>query len=331
MRVLLSARELGGAGGSERALASVLRAFERDDVDLVVKTQLGGIWAELPAATHVSSLSSRRWSSSGSGGQRENRVTNYLGDSIRRRMGSEYDLHLAFYFNGPDVTSVSRARVRLLVPCGNDVTHLRDKYDIVALESPDNDRLVPDGWRSVLLPPPFFTLAEEAAKPPHGLPTEFFLTVFNPYDPVKGADDLATAADSAPLPIVWCHSNRTVEFTIEPRLAEHPNIIHIDDPSTGEMRALYEHCAAYLSFSRSEGFGWAAADALRFSRAVVSRPVGVFSFPESHQTGVHLVGEVWDFDWSLLEADSTAAPDRDLSWMSPEAFRRHVDLIVAEH
>jgi glycosyltransferase involved in cell wall biosynthesis len=256
---------------------------------------------------------------------------NYLGDSIRRRMSGEYDLHLAFYFNGPDVTSVSRARVRLLVPCGNNVTHLRDRYDIVALESPDNARLVPDGWRSVLLPPPFFPLAEKATEPPRGVPTEFFLTVFNPYDPVKGADDLATAADSAPLPIVWCHSNRTVEFTIEPRLAQHPNIIHIDDPSTGEMRALYEHCAAYLSFSRSEGFGWAAADALQYSRAIATRPIGVFSYPESHQTGVCLVDDFWDFDWSRLEVGSTVAPDRDLTWMSPEVYRRHIDLLVAEH
>jgi glycosyltransferase involved in cell wall biosynthesis len=183
------------------------------------------------------------------------------------------------------------------LPCGNDVTRIRDKYDLVALESPDNARLVPDDRGSVLLPPTTF----------------------------------AVAADSAPLPIVWCHSNRTLEFDIEPRLAEHPNIIHIDDPSTGEMRSLYERCTAYLSFSRSEGFGWAAADGLRYSRAVVSRPIGVFSFPESHQSGVHLVGETWDFDWSLLDAGSTAPPDRDLSWMSPEVFRRHVDLIVAQH
>ncbi len=216
------------------------------------------------------------------------------------------------------------------MPCGNKVTRLRDKYDVVALESPDNARLVPDGWRSVLLPPPFSALAEEAVEPSRSLPGEFFLTVFNPWDPLKGADDLATAADSAPLPIVWCHSNRTLQFDIEPRLAEHANIIHVDDPSTGEMRWLYERCAAYLSFSRTEGFGWAAADGLRYSRAVVSRPIGVFSFPESHQNGVHLVGEVWDFDWSLLDAGSTVAPDRDLSWMSPEVFRRRVDLIVAE-
>jgi glycosyltransferase involved in cell wall biosynthesis len=330
VRVLVTAGWLGGAGGSERALAAVLQVFERDHVDLVVKNRLGGVWAELPPSTRVSSPTSRRWSGASGNGRVEHRVMTHLGNSFRRRVGREYDLHLAYY-DGPDLTRVSRAKVRILVPCGNDVTRLRDTYDLVALESPDNARLVPDGWGSVLLPPPFFALAEEAVEPSGSLPAAFLLTVFNPWDPVKGADDLAVAADSAPLPIVWCHSNRTLEFDIEPRLAEHPNIIHIDDPSTGEMRSLYERCTAYLSFSRSEGFGWAAADGLRYSRAVVSRPIGVFSFPESHQSGVHLVGETWDFDWSLLDAGSTAPPDRDLSWMSPEVFRRHVDLIVAQH
>ena len=136
--------------------------------------------------------------------------------------------------------------------------------------------------------------------------------------------DLADAVEHTPLPIVWCHSSRTLDFKMDPALAEHPNIIHIDDPTPRRMRDLYERCVAYLAFSRSESFGWAAVDALRYSRAVVTRPVGAFSFPESHQAGVHLVPERWEFDWSLVEHPPPDPPDRDLGWLSADEFRRRI-------
>jgi hypothetical protein len=199
---------------------------------------------------------------------------------------------------------------------------------VVALESPDNTRFVPAGHRWLLLPPPLGPLAQTAQAPSIDLPPRFYLTVFNPYHPIKGEDDLLVAADQAPLPIVWCHSQQTLKFSIPPKLVDHPNVVHVVDAAPSELRFLYEACEAYLAFSRSEGFGWASADALQYSRAVVTRPIGVFSFKEAHQQGVHLIGPEWSFDWSRLEQPATPTQDRDLEWISPEAYLARIRVIV---
>lgn len=330
VRVLFSALWLGGAGGCERAVHCALKAFENDQVDLVVHTQLDGPWSVIPPSVRVNSPDHWRWIWANSSSRYKGRLAKHALNPLRRELLPKYDVDITFP-HGLDLSNASRSTVRLVIPGGTIIGPRHGKFDFVAMESPDNLRFVPEGARSLLLPPPLAPLADTVDRPEVALPAEYFLTVFNPYDPVKGSDDLASVADTAPLPIVWCHSDRTLKFAIDPFLAHHPNIFHVRDATPEQMRYLYEGCAAYLAFSRSESFGFSAADALRYSRAIVSRPVGVFSFPESRQGGVHMVGETWEFDWSLLEGDPAPMPLRDVSWLSPEAFRARVGTIVAEN
>ena len=329
MRVLITAGWLGGAGGAERLLYSVLQALEDDDVDLVVRHELGGPWAVTPPRTTVVPISNWRWRGATNTVRYKDRIARHLVNPIRRQLVPRYDLHLGFRHGG-DLASASRARLRLYLPCGNELEGLPRGYDRVALESPDNERLVPEGCPTVLLPPPLQAISD-VVEPVTSAPADFFLTVFNPYSPIKGMEDLASAADTAPLPIVWCHSNQTLKSVPDPHLASHPNIIHVDDPSLAQLRFLYETCRAYLSFSRSEGFGWAAADGLQHSSSVVSRPIGVLSFPQSQQEeGVHIVGETWQIDWSILMASAGSPVPRDLTWLSPVEFRSMLGDLVAE-
>jgi len=313
VKVLVSGRYLGGAGGLERALFSSIVALQDDQVDVVVSKRLGGPWGRVPPNATVFDRENWRWR----GASRFSH--DHPLNIVRRNILPKYDVVLQ-QKRGQDVTSTSRASMRLLIPAGNTITEPRPLFDYVALESPDNITLVGANTPTILLPPPVLPLSERAEKPQVKLPTEYFLTVFNPYSPVKGVDDLARAADSAPLPIVWCHSDRTLTFEIDPSLIEHRNIIHVSDADPSELRYLYEGCAAYLSFSRSEGFGWSIADALRYSRSIVSREVGVLSFRESHQDDVHLIGEVWDFNWSKIDPNAPR-PTRDLSFLSADRFR----------
>jgi len=313
VKVLVSGRYLGGAGGLERALFSTLMALQNDQVDVVVAKRLGGPWGRTPPNAAVFDREDWRWR----GASRFSH--DHPLNIVRRNILPKYDVVLQ-QKRGQDVTSTSRASMRLLIPAGNTITEPRPLFDYVALESPDNITLVGANTPTILLPPPVLPLSERAEKPQVKLPTEYFLTVFNPYSPVKGVDDLARAADSAPLPIVWCHSDRTLTFEIDPSLIEHRNIIHVSDADPSELRYLYEGCAAYLSFSRSEGFGWSIADALRYSRSIVSREVGVLSFPESHHDNVYLIGEEWDFNWSKIDRDAPR-PARDLSFLSADRFR----------
>lgn len=330
----MTAPWLGGTGGSERALHDALAALHDKQVELVVAEQLGGPLASVPPLTHVQPWGVWHYRGSSTATGLKGVAARGLLNPLRKRTTRSFDLHLA-YRGGPDITSVTRAGIRLFVPCGNRVTWTPGSYgtwtpgtyDAVAMEAPDNHRLVPLNVPSVLLPPALLPLADQAESLPK-LPKEFFLTVFNPGSAIKGAQDLSAAVDGAPLPIVWCHSIRTKQFTIAPGLLQHRNIVHVDDPSPSRLRFLYEHCAAYLSFSRREGFGWAIADALQYSRALVSRPIGVLSFAELHQSGVHLIGDPWEFDWSLLDPATGDSMKRDLRVLSPEAFRDRIFALI---
>ena len=329
MKVLISSAYLGGAGGVERAMFSILSALAEDDVDVVVRRRLGGHLSEVAGQPRVHTIRNWRWR----GASRQSGLPGFLMqrvvNPVRRRLLPEYDLYLQL-FHGISLTPVVKASVKLLVPAGNSVSVSEaEQFDHVALEAPGNTRFVPPGFSSLLLPPPVLPLSDESVRPAVPLPKDYFLTVFNPYSPLKGSDDLRRALSSAPFPVVWCHSQRTLSFEIPSDLAEHPRIIHVDDPTPAEMRYLYENSRAYLSFSRSEGFGWSIADALRYSRAVVSRRVGVLSFEEATALRrVVPVSEPWSVDWSSI-AGREGEPDAALAWLSPERFRERLAALVA--
>ena len=334
MRVLVSAAWLGGAGGAERALHSVLRALPGDHVDVVVREQLDGPYAQVGANARVFSLYDWRWRwanmRTGVKGSLVQRVVNPL----RRFIMPGYDIYLQF-FSGADLNDTIRAKVRLLIPSGNEVPPEKaTRFDAIALQAPDNVRFVPPGARTVLLAPPVHDLAERAEPPAIELPERFYLTVFNPYGGVKGSDDLARVVDSAPFPIVWCHSQATVAHNIPEELAHHPRIVHVEDATREQLRYLYEHCDGYVSLSKTEGFGWSIADALRYSPAVYSRRVGVLTFPEGDALAWVQCDEDLHFDW---DASSGARRQRSttrnrLDWLSAGRFRRElVELVVKEN
>lgn len=323
MKVLVSAGWLGGAGGAERALYSVLRALGPDKVDVVVREQLGGPFAEVGNSTRVYSLLDWRWKASSRTSGVKGALIQGILNPIRRRILPHYDVSLQF-FSGGNVNPAVNADVRLVIPSGLTISpEMARKFDLVALQAPDNVELAPPGAPTVLLPPPLFDLADHAEELAQPVPERYYLTVFNPYGPVKGAEDLARAADVAPYPIVWCHSQRTLQWPIPFGLDQHPNVVHVDDPAPAQMRHLYENTLAYLSFSKTEGFGWSTADGLRYSGAVVSRAIGILSFDEAWQDRVFRVGDEWEVDWSALPVTPLPA-GRDLSWVSPSHFRERL-------
>lgn len=330
--VLVSAGWLGGAGGAERNLYSTLRALEDDRVDIVIRKHLDGAWSLIGNHVRVMVLDDCRWYGAGHSKGLKGAFLQRVVNPLRRLFGRRYDVHIRLLGGGHIIPAV-QADLTLLVPSGNPIElTVAAGYDAVALQAPDNEQLVPRGVMSVLLPPPVYDLASAPVALAQGLPPEYFLTVFNPYDPIKGLDDLGRALESTPLPIVWCHSARTVTFDIPEAIDRHPLLVHVDDPSPAEMRYLYEHCRAYLAFSRSEGFGWSAADALRYSRAVVTRAVGVFSNPEAWQPGTIRIGEAWEVDWDeVLAVREETVGERDLTLLAASTYRdRLLELLAQE-
>lgn len=326
MRVLVSAAWMGGAGGAERALHSVLRALSDDQVDVVVRQRLSGPYAKVGSHVRVFSLFDWQWRwanmRSGLKGSFAQRVIN----PFRRMILPRYDVYLQF-FSGADLNDAVRADVRLLIPSGNEVpSKVASRYDGIAMQAPDNLRFIPEDARTVLLPPPVYDLSDHAECPAGELPERFYLTVFNPYGGVKGTDDLAKVVDEAPHPFVWCHSEATESHAIPEALTDHARITHVVDATPAELRYLYERCEGYVSVSKTEGFGWSIADALRYSPAIFSRRVGVLTFPEADMTSKCEVSEKLQFDWtrkpqSVETADPSACGLHDLDWISPQRFR----------
>lgn len=328
MRVLLSAGWLGGAGGAERALYSMVRALEADEVHVVVREQLDGPWSHVPAGTPVDSSESAHWYGAGHRAGVKGRVLQTVVNPIRRMLTHPFDVYIQT-MAGASLGSVVRARVRLVTPSGNVVpASMASSFTAVAMQAPDNARFVPSGMKSVLLPPPVFDLAPQAEAPRNEIPAGYLLTVFNPYDPVKGLADLARVADDSPLPIVWCHSQATLRFRIPDELSRHDRIVHVTDASPAELRHLYERCAAYFSLSLSEGFGWSTADALRYSPAIVTRAIGVFSNPEAQQPGVTLVSSPREIRWDSVLASAAPPETRDLTLLEPGQFRARLQKLV---
>ncbi|WP_162213212.1 glycosyltransferase [Nostocoides australiense] len=323
LRVLVSSGWLGGAGGAERALHSVLAALADDDVDVVVRRRLDGPLAVVPDRVRVHDYADWRWWAAGYDiGAKGWLIQRVLNPVRSRLLGRRYDVLLRS-LSGPALESAARSRVSLIVPSGERLTpDVAGRYSFVAMQAPDNIHLAA-GARTVLLPPPLLPLPT-ARRPRQALPSAYLLTVFNPYGAVKGLDDLLTVVDAAPLPIVWCHSQRTLDFDLPGSLVGHANLLHVDDPEPGELRHLYENCAAYVSFSRSEGFGWSIADALRYAPAVVARNIGVLTYEESRECPVKIVDGFDEVDWAWIGAQARPDSPRELSWLSPGAFRRRL-------
>lgn len=329
-RVLVSSGFLGGAGGAERALQSITRALSEAgaDVDVVVRTRLGGAWATLPPGVGLATAEDWRWWGAGHRSGPKGLVLQTLLNPLRRLVNGRYDAQLQF-LAGATIAGAAHVGPRFLIPSGNVIDRATaQRFDAIAMQAPDNDRLVPNGVPAVLLPPPVFDLSADSEPPHVDLPRRFLLTVFNPYDPIKGMAELERAAAEAPLPIVWCHSEATVRFEIPPALARHPKIVHVLDATPSQLRYLYERCSGYASFSLTEGFGWSAADALRYSPAVITRSIGVFSNKAAVQPGVTLIGDDGAVDWENALSAGCEPRDRDLSVIDgthfPETFRAAV-------
>lgn len=317
MRVLITTPWLGGSGGVERLVKEICRALPDDQVDVVYREHLGGELAELPTGVSTRAGTSLRYRGSNTAVRPLRAIVRHIIDPLRRRW-STYDIELALS-GGPKVGDTVRARLRLYDACGG-FTSMPVGFDLLWRESPTSDRHRPADMPCVLLPPPL-AARPDVTQPVDGIPERFLLSVFNPHGEVKGIADLERLIDTLPLPLVWCHSRETVDFTIPDTLRDHPNIVHRDALSSGELRWLYRRADAYLCVSRAESFGYALADALAHSRAIVSRRVGVLSYPEAVHDSVFLVDDDLAFDWELLDTIPPGPPDRDVSFMAPDRFR----------
>jgi hypothetical protein len=321
MRVLLSTPYLGGTGGIERHVASTIRCLsDRHEVDVCAKEVIASEYLVRPRHGRVIAPYRRRWPK-----RHSHPVAAAVWPVVEpfvRYRPEPYDAYLHYQW-ADDVRDRFQASTSLVIPCGDDVRDIERDFDIVALEAPDNDRLVGDRSKAALLPPPLDVPAP-VGEPVPGLPDDFFLTVFNPHVPRKGFDDLRAIADRSCLPIVWCRGTKT--RPIEP-LPDLPGVIVLEDRSQAQLRWLYERCRAFVEFGREMGFAWSVADALQYGAPVISRRAGVLSLPDLDAREVHGF-ETVDELAALVGRSDFARVSRDLSDLAPERFVQRFELLV---
>ena len=184
---------------------------------------------------------------------------------------------------------------KLVLPNGNDVRAIESYFDHVLCQADDGVRYFEDMNKKAVIEP-CVVLPVDHLEPVGGIPSKFFLTVFNPYDldrqypdglkPYKGHDLLYELADDFALPLIWCHGDDSLN--IGHNLREHPNIIHFQNLKQEKMYYLYQMASTYISFSREESFSWSIADAMLFDKPIISRRVGVLSSFARNQKGLYL-------------------------------------------
>jgi glycosyltransferase involved in cell wall biosynthesis len=108
------------------------------------------------------------------------------------------------------------------------------------------------------------------------------------------------------------------------------NVYVVRNPSRAQLRFLYERAASYLCTSRSEGFGWSVADALQYGLPVVSRRVGVLSYPQFEEDPhVHFFVDTEDVPGFINEL-APGRVARDMSAFSPNTFRNSLCALLEE-
>ena len=318
MRVLISARWLGGVGGMERSLASIVRALHRDEIDVAATTVIPSVY--LPDAGNMRVLPRWRFL------DKSKRPALFWWPAVVplvRRFDSRYDVYIQ-YRNGPYLGDRFDCGVKCLILGGKPSPKLEAEFDFVLVEAPGGTEIVSDPSKARLVAPPTFPGAV-ASEPVEHVPEKFFLTVFNPHGEIKGHDLLYEVAESSRYPIVWCHSNATGDLSSEIR--EHANVIHVDDPTQAQIRWLYERCQSYVSFSRYEGYGWSLADALIYGAPVISRRIGVLTFYEE-EPGLYFYESVSELHQMLEQGGPFEGSAVDTTRLAPETFAKQLRSLV---
>lgn len=290
--VAISTPLIGGVGGVERHLRSIIESMP--NAHFVVFSQCFVKGGFIP----------RTW--------------NYC---LRRapRRSAVYDIYLYLKSLSPPRIDRKHARKSVICPCGNDIREEECHFDRIALQADNGNAFSSQHSRCRVAIPDFTIGIPPKVKPVTGLPLGFFLTVFNPYGAVKGHETLLRVAPCSAHPIVWCYHTQSFGSFRE-QIPDVPNVVKLPNLSQRQLYYLYGRAEAYISFSLSEGFGWAIADAFLFDLPILSREVGFVTLVKD-QPGVHLYGDESCLR-ELVRKSSFERPKYDKAILDRLSYRR---------
>jgi glycosyltransferase involved in cell wall biosynthesis len=310
MRIAINVARIGGIGGVSRNVYTFVRAMMDHEIDIYTMQFIPRGF--VPQGENITI----RWFEKKNDGLH-----------IAIEKDKEYDLYFYYASRIPIYLGDQlNTRKKVVIPSGNDVRAIEGCFDYVYCQAEDGIRYF-DDIRKKLAITPCVIIPVDQTEPVEGIPSAFFLTVFNPYElnrqyqdglkPCKGYDLVYELADSFALPLVWCHTSETLP--IKHNIREHPNIIHLDNLKQEKMYYLYQKTTAYVSFSREESFGWSIADAIMFDKPIISRRIGVLSSLDSNQKGLYFYRNTQELR-DLFKYDAFESGSYDKECFSAERF-----------
>ena len=308
MKLLISTPIAGGIGGMERSVYSICHALEGSEIDIYAKRIINnGFWPEGKLVKVYD-------------------LTAYLKKKSFQNI--DYDIYIQYRTDSHYLIDMFfKAKVKLIIPAGNDVSSVEDKFDYVINEAADGNRYVKNPSKTILIPPPVFKLIDKLKKP-ENIPDKYYFTLFNPYildryyddglRPCKGYDILYEIVPKIKYPIVWGYNISTISDTL---VRKQINLILKKNLSQEEIAYLYTNAQGYVCFSREEGFGWAIADSFIYNVPIFSRYIGVATLFNKNLINVYRnQGELLN----MLNSIEYKKPNYDFAALRPENFRKRL-------
>ncbi len=252
-RVYIESRFFGGSGGSEKHIMSIIYFFPKKFVFDINITMLN-IDPDY-----------------------KNKRVNFINNP-----DGNYDLAIKLGKGKLKLSTI--ALKKIVMPCGEDITKFQKHFDVIWLESKS------DCKKSYYLPRfvcPFKfkdNIYHKESKINYisdKFPNGYYVTVANTYDPfIKGIDLIYKLGGKLDKPLIWFTSeNKICPIKFLYKGYKVPKNLYIAKDITHEIiMDTIKKSIAYVSFSRSESFGWAIAEAISLNVPIISRNVGVISY-----------------------------------------------------
>lgn len=293
MRIVLSTHFLGGVGGTEKLVKSVIESMP--DIEFYVMADDIRFTGFYP------------------------KTYNYYVNCHPSKKIS-YEVYLYFCGGGRPEYLGSKYSFRTRVVDTNaaaifDIQHL---FDHVLIQSTIWQKFTSDKEKCLLAFPDVHQTIPEQLTPVPNLPERFLLTVFNPFSKAqKGQSVLFTSASASHLPIVWCFSDVSGwDFDTIPHT---PNVIHLRNLSQEQLYYVYQRATAYVSFAFYESYGWTLAEAFALNLPIIARETGIMPYIKQKK-GVFLYQTEEELQ-KLLALDTFPKPEYDETFFIENSYR----------
>lgn len=300
-RIAVRTQYLGGVGGAERHLRAVVESMPDSEFHLFCENFI------------KRGFIPKTW----------NYLLNPKVDQTKT-----YDIYFYLKIASPSHPDGLTWKKSVISAGGKNVHEDEEHFDCIVLQGENGREFCTEQNKCRRVVPDFRVGLPTRTRRVNHLPHKFFLTVFNPYDRVKGHDIMFRLAPRSCLPIVWSFSTGTFPPEKYGEMPKVENLIKLRDLSQQELYYLYEKAAGYVSFSRSEGLGWSVADAFMFDLPIISRNTGFVTFIAG-QKGVNLYKDEETLQ-ALLQREILETPNYDKSILKKYSYERLFDSLLNE-